>query len=365
MFLLVLANCRVDVKSFSNGDVYIGEVKGKVPHGKGRYAWSDGTVYEGDWESEKMTGKGLIVWPSGAKYEGEFSGGYLHGYGTLTTSSGCIYRGGWRMNAQHGIGKKEYSNSDVYEGLWKEGVPEGSGRYSWNNGNIYIGNWKSGKIDGRGIMKWANGDTFDGFWMNGFRHGSGVYRFVDGGVYIGTWSNGLKDGKGTFYPAGSKHPSLKKWCSTLNSDYNGFLLSTEKQVTPKSRVKRSLSENIPVISRSSSRKISHRTLSLNTNWSLHDPDGDFMCRDSSITLSHAFDEGSQSEASGQSNMVYEREYVQGVLIMERIRECSESSHKNKRQNKFSVNQVEKCSYVDIFRGHQSYFLNLNLQLGIR
>nr|XP_029145403.1 phosphatidylinositol 4-phosphate 5-kinase 8 isoform X2 [Arachis hypogaea] len=299
---------------------------------KGNYKWLDGTIYDGDFESEKMTGKGLIRWPSGSNYEGEFSGGFLHGNGTLTSSSGCTYRGGWRMNAQHGIGKKEYSNSDVYDGLWKEGVQEGCGKYSWNNGNTYIGNWKNGKIEGRGVMKWTNGDTFDGFWMNGVRHGSGVYRFADGSVYIGTWNNGLRDGKGTFYPAGTKLPSLKNLCTSLETEH--FIASKSKPV------KRSLSENIPVVSRLSSRPKSQRTLSLSTTteWTLQD----------------------------QSDLVYEREYAQGVLIMERIRDCSVSSVKNKSQNnKFSVNHVEKSSYMDIFKAHRGYFLNLNLQLGIR
>ncbi|KAL1336357.1 hypothetical protein AAHE18_10G057300 [Arachis hypogaea] len=314
-------NGRIYGSSFSNGDKM-----------KGNYKWLDGTIYDGDFESEKMTGKGLIRWPSGSNYEGEFSGGFLHGNGTLTSSSGCTYRGGWRMNAQHGIGKKEYSNSDVYDGLWKEGVQEGCGKYSWNNGNTYIGNWKNGKIEGRGVMKWTNGDTFDGFWMNGVRHGSGVYRFADGSVYIGTWNNGLRDGKGTFYPAGTKLPSLKNLCTSLETEH--FIASKSKPV------KRSLSENIPVVSRLSSRPKSQRTLSLSTTteWTLQD----------------------------QSDLVYEREYAQGVLIMERIRDCSVSSVKNKSQNnKFSVNHVEKSSYMDIFKAHRGYFLNLNLQLGIR
>ncbi|KAG4945334.1 hypothetical protein AAZX31_15G044600 [Glycine max] len=356
---------RFDEKSFSNGDVYIGMIKGIVPHDKGKYTWSDGTVYEGDWEGEKMTGKGLIVWSSGAQYEGEISGGYLHGYGTLTTSAGCIYRGGWRMNAQHGIGRKQYSNSDVFEGLWKEGVPEGSGRYTWNNGNMYVGNWKNGKIYGRGVMKWVNGDTFDGLWLNGLMHGTGVYRFGDGGLYIGTWNKGLKDGKGVFYPAGSKHPSLKKLHSPRDSDHNGFLLNVEKQEAPKARVKRSLSENMPVISRFKSfRQISHRTSSLKINLIRSDSAQDCVCHDSSLTLSNALD-GDQSEASGESTLVYEREYVQGVLIMERICECSESSREKKQQNKFSVKQVKKSSCLDIFEGRRSYYLKLNLQLGIR
>ncbi|XP_020213539.1 phosphatidylinositol 4-phosphate 5-kinase 7 [Cajanus cajan] len=355
---------RYEEKSFSNGEFYIGKIKGILPHGKGKYKWSDGTVYEGDWVDGKMTGKGLITWPTGAKYEGEFSGGYLHGHGTFTHSTGCIYTGGWRMDAHHGIGKKEYSNSDIYEGLWKEGIREGCGRYSWKNGNMYIGNWKSGQIDGRGVMKWANGDIFDGCWLNGLKQGSGVYRFADGGLYIGTWSKGLKDGKGTFYPTGSKQPSLKKLCS-LNSNDNGLLLNTEKHTPPKQKFTRSFSEKASVSGRSkSSRQISHRTSSLDSNWNLQDPAGDCICRDSSPTLSQTFSE-SQSEASGVNSLVFEREYMQGVLIMERTRNNSEMSHKNKRQNKFSMKQVKKSSWIDIFGGRRSYYLKLNLQLGIR
>lgn len=315
-----------------------------MPHGKGKYTWLDGTIYEGDWEGEKMTGKGLIVWPSGAKYEGEFSGSYLHGYGTLAKSNGSIYKGNWRMNVRHGTGHEKYPNLDIYEGSWREGVPEGSGRYTWNNGNIYIGNWKSGIIDGRGVMKWTNGDAFDGFWLNGLMHGSGVYRFGDGSLYIGTWCKGLKDGKGVFYPNGCKNSSLEN--------------ITERNVATKSIIKRSLSENIniPVIGRfKSMRKISYRSLTLGTNW--RPPDDS-----SSLTLSHAFDED-QSETLGKRTLVYEREYVQGVLIMERISE--HSSCKIKQQNKFSVDQVNKSSLVDIFGGQRSYYLKLNLQLGIR
>ncbi|XP_047153536.1 phosphatidylinositol 4-phosphate 5-kinase 7-like isoform X2 [Vigna umbellata] len=339
-------------------------MKDVLPHGKGNYTWSDGTVYEGDWVDGKMTGKGVITWPRGAKYEGEFSGGYLHGHGTFTHSTGCIYTGGWRMGAHHGIGRKTYFNSDIYDGLWKEGIREGCGSYSWENGNIYIGNWKSGKINGRGVMKWANGDIFDGCWLNGLKQGSGVYKFADGGLYIGTWSKGLKDGKGIFYPAGSKQPSLKKLCS-LNSDDSGLLSNTENHKPPKQKFTRSFSEKISVSGRSkSSRQISHRTSSLDSNFSLHNPSVDCICHDSSPSLSQSLNE-SQSEASLSPSLVYEREYMQGVLNMERIRHYSEMPHKNKRQNKLSVKQVKKSSWIDIFGGRRSYYLKLNLQLGIR
>ncbi|KAI5384642.1 Phosphatidylinositol 4-phosphate 5-kinase 7, variant 2 [Lathyrus oleraceus] len=346
-------------KSLSNGDVYIGQFKGIHPHGNGKYTWSDGTIYEGDWIDGKMTGKGLITWTSGSKYEGEFSGGYLHGQGTFTESNGCVYTGGWRMDAHHGVGRKVYWNANNYDGLWKEGIREGCGKFTWNSGSIYIGNWKKGKIDGRGIMKWYNGDIFDGFWLNGLREGSGVYRFSDGGLYIGTWSMGLKDGKGTFYPVGSRQPSLKKWCSVFNSDDNSFKV-------PNPRINRSLSDKPRAKGISKiSRHLSLRTSLLDANWEHHNSSEDCICRDSSSALSQTSNDD-PSEVSGKSNMAFEREYMQGVLLVERIRKFSEIPHnKIKRQNKFSVKQVKKKSFVGKIQNRRSYYLKLNLQLGIR
>ncbi|KDP38876.1 hypothetical protein JCGZ_05033 [Jatropha curcas] len=355
----------------SNGDVYIGDLKGVLPHGKGKYTWTDGTVYEGDWEEGKMTGKGHIFWPSGANYEGDFSGTYLHGIGAFVGNDGSEYKGAWRMNIQHGLGRKQYSNSDVYDGSWKEGVHEGCGTYSWNSGNTYIGNWKSGKMCGRGVMKWANGDLFDGCWLNGLRHGSGVYRFADGGYYFGTWSKGLKDGKGTFYPAGTKLPSLRRWSTSTGYDDSGrsslshsSSLNSEqgRDTAARPSVMRSVSEKISIsgMIRNSGR-ISHRTASLDEHRSAFDSARELISREPSSVISRASDE---AEVQVRNTVVYEREYMQGVLIKERIRN-TEPSRKAKQKNKFHVKEAENMSCVGIFGGHQSYYLMLNLQLGIR
>ncbi|KAG6792518.1 hypothetical protein POTOM_001669 [Populus tomentosa] len=361
----------IDEKPLSNGDVYIGSFKGSLPHGKGKYIWSDRTVYEGDWEEGKITGKGQILWSSGATYEGDFSGGYLHGIGTFTGLDGSEYRGAWRMNIQHGLGMKRYSNLDVYEGSWKEGMNEGCGRYSWNSGNMYIGNWKGGKMCGRGVMKWENGDVFDGFWLNGLRHGSGVYRFSDGGYYFGMWSMGLKDGKGTFHPAGTKHPSLRKWGSSIGCDGIGRNLlshsssiNSEEVRVPKPNVLGSLSRKMSIskIFKDPVR-LSQRNALLDEKWSLCNPSGEFIYREPSCMLSQTSEEG-QSGVQNNSTVVYEREYLQGVLKNEKVR-GTELSQKTKQRKKFHVKEAKRKSCVDISEGQRSYYLMLNLQLGIR
>ncbi|KAG8368770.1 hypothetical protein BUALT_Bualt15G0081300 [Buddleja alternifolia] len=356
---------RVCEKIFSNGDAYVGDFKVMIPHGKGKYMWSDGTFYEGEWEEGKMTGNGKISWPSQATYEGDFSGGYLHGFGTSVSSDGSIYRGSWKMNSQHGIGRKQYPNSDIYDGCWREGVREGSGRYAWSNGNIYIGNWKNGRMSGRGVMKWFNGDLFDGFWSNGLRHGSGFYRFNDGSYYFGTWSKGLKDGPGIYYPAGNKH--LRKLNLEGQKEKKkkqpSHISSKDSEESVKPSVKRSLSDKLSSSFRRGSGRLSHKTTSLDDEWGRSDSVREVMSREPSCIISHSSCDG-QAEFLDNRNVAYEREYMQGVLIKERARNMSKLSHKSKQRLKFAK-EVKKGSCVDIFEGHRSYYLMLNLQLGIR
>ncbi|KAL8520964.1 hypothetical protein ACS0TY_011494 [Phlomoides rotata] len=348
---------RGSEKIFSNGDVYLGAFKGMIPHGKGKYTWLDGTFYEGDWEDGKMTGTGKIHWPSQATYEGDFSGGYLHGLGTFIGSDGSIYRGSFKMNSQHGIGRKQYPNSDVYDGCWKEGVREGSGRYAWSNDSIYIGNWRNGKMCGRGIMKWSNGDLFDGFWSNGMRHGSGSYRFSDGSYYFGTWSKGLKDGPGTFYPSGNKH--LNKLNLERYTDKRLPRISSEESVVPS--VKRSLSEKFSSSFRKGSGRFSSKTSSLEDDLCRSGSMRELMSRERSCIISQSSLEG---QTEYPDKVAYEREYMQGVLMKERVRNIAKLSHKSKQRLNFAKD-AKKKSCVNIFKGHRSYYLMLSLQLGIR
>ncbi|KAK4491245.1 hypothetical protein RD792_001979 [Penstemon davidsonii] len=338
-------------KIFSNGDAYLGDFKGRIPHGKGKYMWSNGTVYEGDWEEGKMTGKGKILWPSQATYDGDFSGGYLQGFGTLVGSDGSTYKGSWKMNSQHGIGRKQYPNSDVYDGCWREGIREGSGRYEWNNGNIYIGNWKLGGMSGRGVMKWFNGDLFDGYWSYGLRHGSGFYRFADGSYYFGTWTKGLKDGPGTFYTAGSKH--LSKHILGVQDDKRKKQLShnfsTDSEASVMPSVKRSLSKILSSFRRGSGR-FSLTATSLDDECA-HSESTGVMPRDG------------QTDFEDNRTVAYEREYMQGVLIKERVRSIPKQSSKSKQRLKFG--KEERRSFVDIFERNSSHYLMLSLQLGIR
>ncbi|KAG9451099.1 hypothetical protein H6P81_011064 [Aristolochia fimbriata] len=344
-----------------NGDIFVGDFERSLPHGMGRYTWSDGTVYEGEWEKGKMTGRGRISWLSGATYEGDFAGGYLHGCGTFIGVDGVVYDGAWRMNIQHGLGRKSYPNSDTYEGHWKEGEIEGIGTYKWSCGNTYIGNWKAGKMFGRGLMKWANGDLYDGLWLDGMKQGSGLYKFADGAYYVGTWSRGLKDGPGTFFPAGSKLSHLTSHF-VCNQNYD-CKPDSENIEDKKPSFRRALSEKLLIngLFRNSVR-VSSRSASLD-RWSRSNSIKNGLLPDFSSSFSCTSSKG-REEVEGDA-VVYEREYMQGILVAETIQaNVADLLNRNKRRRKWQKKEAKRPGET-IHKGHKSYYLMLNLQLGIR
>nr|GMD78052.1 phosphatidylinositol 4-phosphate 5-kinase 2 [Ipomoea batatas] len=216
-------------KRLSNGDLYIGDFSGNVPHGSGKYLWADGCMYEGEWKRGKASGKGKFSWPSGATFEGEFKSGRMDGKGTFIGSDGDMYKGSWLADRKHGYGQKRYCNGDYYEGHWKRNLQDGQGRYVWQNGNEYAGEWKNGVIHGRGILIWANGNRYDGSWDNGVPKGHGVFTWPDGSCYIGCWCKDDKNPNhtqvlnGTFYPARNSRTSS---CNIKN-DFHKFSFKDE------------------------------------------------------------------------------------------------------------------------------------------
>jgi 1-phosphatidylinositol-4-phosphate 5-kinase len=110
-------------------------------------------------------------------------------------------------------------------------------------------------------------------------------------------------------------------------------------------------------------RLSQRNALLDEKWSLCNPSGEFIYREPSCTLSQTSEEG-QSGVQNNSTVVYEREYLQGVLKNEKVR-GTELSRKTKQRKKFHVKEAKRKSCVDIFEGQRSYYLMLNLQLGIR
>ncbi|MCO5563148.1 hypothetical protein L7F22_016785 [Adiantum nelumboides] len=304
-----------------NGDICAGPTdKFGIADGFGTYLWSDGCLYEGDWVCGKATGRGKISWPSGTTYEGEFLAGNLHGVGTLERYGNTIYKGSWVMNVEHGLGRKLYSNGDIYEGLLKRGVQDGLGRYVWKDGNMYYGNWKRGNMCGQGSLTWQSRESYNGQWLDGLPYGHGTFIWADSSAYDGFWTRGKKDGKGIFHPPGSFH------LHTLRPN------------------------NITTHDLTHVRKLSMFLLRQR-----------FGRRTRSVKKS-----GNGRFSEKKSMLVLEREYAQGVLIGELAYDNLKSSlsRSGKLWPKDSEKQPKKAG-EKIVKGHRSYDLMLNLQLGIR
>ena len=356
--------------SLPNGESYDGTLLGNIPEGPGKYAWSDGSVYVGEWRRGMRHGNGKMRWASGACYEGEFSGGYMHGTGTCTDANSLTYKGRWRLNLKHGLGYQVYPNGDVLEGSWIQGWGEGPGKYTWGNGNIYLGDMKGGKMSGKGTLTWITGDSYEGSWLNGMMHGFGVYTWRDGGCYVGTWTRGLKDGKGSFYSAGTRVPAVQEfYLNALRK--RGVLPDLRRQ----SQVAAASSVNMESlrVGGGGNNKLSKGSLinleqsrngrvSLERRWSLEVSIEKVIGHDYSD-----LDRGSSTEEYSANRPILEREYMQGVLISERVvvdNRFSPTSKRAKRKNKRLFKEAKKPGEV-VIKGHRSYDLMLSLQLGIR
>ncbi|MCO5611095.1 hypothetical protein L7F22_065345 [Adiantum nelumboides] len=374
----------VGEKLLSNGDIYVGSLLGNFPDGYGKYLWSDGCMYEGEWAKGKKTGRGKISWPSGATYEGDFMAGYIHGMGSFTGVNSSTYKGGWYMDEKKGSGTKSYANGDAYEGSWDRGLPDGYGRYLWKTGNEYVGDWKLGTMSGRGLLTWVCGDKYDGQWLEGLEHGRGIYTWADGSSYEGTWARGLKDGKGTFYPPrrSFSYSHLSNIYEHTGSGYENtdlVLNSPRRQSSCASdseqcthRVCRISSHGCSVDKLTDSGTLTDSSIGFESSPSVGQDVNHSSEKESGVE--HGIHDLENSvaeryhlvEQATYISSIVERDYVQGVLLNELVKEnavlraAKPLRRWQRRQSREPVRPGET-----ILKGHQSYDLMVNLQLGIR
>ncbi|KAI5079590.1 hypothetical protein GOP47_0005695 [Adiantum capillus-veneris] len=361
-----------------NGETNMESWRQRGQDGHWSYGWANGVQFEGEIDKGLESGKGKFTWPSGATYEGSFQNGCLHGLGTYTAADGSSYTGNWIMNVKHGFGEQHYGNCDSYKGTWSQGNRDGYGTYTWANGNIYTGDWKTGAMSGKGKLTWSNGDSFEGHWADGKEHGHGIYTWVDTGCYVGTWSKGLKDGKGTFYPPGTKlplHITLLRG-SSMNSDgseapgsrRHSFAVWRTSSVDPMKVTSRPSQLAAPSGSNTSflrkAESLPTKAVALDRKRSLEVTFEKYLGLDISFLTGETILE--DSESSFEKSVVLpivEREYAQGVLINEIVKE-SLLSKGAQRRHKQQHKEIKRAGET-IIKGHRSYDLMLDLQLGIR
>ena len=99
------SNKNTQALTLKDGTVYVGEMKGKRPHGKGKAIYKNGDVYEGGFVKGRREGNGEYRFKNGERYEGSFKENCLHGQGVLYYSDGKKYNGAWENDHRHGYGR--------------------------------------------------------------------------------------------------------------------------------------------------------------------------------------------------------------------------------------------------------------------
>jgi len=333
-------NIEQRVKKFKNGDRYEGGWKNGLPEGTGKYRWRDGSTYQGQWKEGTKHGMGVYTWPSGANYNGDWQRGCMHGYGTFRAADGSMYQGNWAKDLKHGLGKKIYSNEDKYEGIWKNGKPHGPGRYVWKDGNEYNGEWREGQMHGHGTFQWKTGERYDGEWRAGRECGLGTFQWKDNATYDGLWHDGKKHGIGIFRPSSQGRPG-----SSSVFDYTSQHSSAASSSVGESHV-HDLESDGPLTAPSFTRQTA----------------AEFKAEDRSL--------------SSKIEAVFLREYIDGSLIYEDQIKVDNNNDLEllsalfKREEPGRIKRLlnrdrEKGPGEVIYKGHSSYDLMMNLQLGIQ
>jgi curved DNA-binding protein CbpA len=115
------SNLTFGTYNYSDGCVYVGEVKDSIPNGKGTYTWSNGDKYVGDFKDGLQNGQGITYYKNGDKYEGAFNLGLKTGYGVYTCADGSKYAGEFRNGIRNGRGAMTNSSGLGIDGIWDNG----------------------------------------------------------------------------------------------------------------------------------------------------------------------------------------------------------------------------------------------------
>ena len=194
--------------------VYEGEVKGGIPHGKGRLVSINNDVFVGTWMNGKMEGAIRIEYSNGEVFEGAFVANRRFGEGKHSYPSGACFEGSYYADKRHGPGKylsdtDLYGHQNIYVRQYEYGkrteeyeifsefallceVPGfGYGVWVSDDGIRYEGNHEHGLKHGEGKMTWPDGKQWVGEFVENLRHGMGMLREVDNTYWYTRYDHGV------------------------------------------------------------------------------------------------------------------------------------------------------------------------------
>ncbi|OMJ79425.1 hypothetical protein SteCoe_20580 [Stentor coeruleus] len=239
----------VCMKTYKNGGVYSGEMKGNLRDGLGSMKWKDGACYDGFWSFGRPFGIGTFVYPDGEIYKGQWKNYYARGKDSEISGLGIVL---WKENVKDGYKwlwfkktidlnsprsvsltprneeklqetqekylemksdfetkssqplkpikeqKIVYPDGSTYIGDVVAGVRQGIGKLSWPDGDTYTGEWKNDIQTGWGVNDWSEGSSYTGFFIANLKEGVGLYKWPDGAEYFGQWKTNKMHGIGKY-----------------------------------------------------------------------------------------------------------------------------------------------------------------------
>ena len=139
-------------------DIYQGQLRDALPHGRGIWVFANGARYEGEWLRGERSGRGRLIDQRG-EYDGMWLNDRRNGPGIQREGDVSVYRGEWRDDRRHGLGIETYANGIVIQGSFVNDRPEGRIVYTAPDQQRYAGEmvdgclrtrWRSYRIIGTG-----------------------------------------------------------------------------------------------------------------------------------------------------------------------------------------------------------------------
>ena len=135
-------------------------------------------------KTRRRTGYAAHTWSSGEMYEGEWKDGVMHGKGLYRYADDHVDENQTRAS-ERGLHR--------YEGEFSEGKFNGKGLKHSQNGDRYEGDFKDGKFHGKGVFFCKNtGETYQGGFWRGRFHGRGV-QISQGGTRLSVLHDAKRD----------------------------------------------------------------------------------------------------------------------------------------------------------------------------
>lgn len=177
--------------TYSNGDVYVGEITGILRNGTGKMTYyGTNETYTGPFVNDAITGNGTYVFSNGTTYEGALVDNKKNGFGKITFSDGSTYEGYFTDDMMNGYGVYNWADGSSYKGNFVNNIKQGQGEYTFANGDFYSGDWVNDMRTGYGTFTWANGESYQGQFVDGQMHGYGTYTWMSGRRYEGYFEYG-------------------------------------------------------------------------------------------------------------------------------------------------------------------------------